>query len=72
MTSYLQRGLIQAGKAFDDVKLLRVWQSPPVKPESFVEAHRIDHQRVAFPFAGGVSEITRIEIRGMPPCHPCR
>src|SRR4030095_4449041 len=60
----LQRVVIRTRDALDQMESVGVWEPKPGHPEFFIEADAVDHQRVAFPAADGVSQESRIEEVG--------
>ena len=58
---------VETSKSLNQVELVRVRRALPLHPESFVEADRVDDQRVPFPVADRVSVVTGSQIFGMRP-----
>src|SRR6185503_16234617 len=56
---------IGACEALDHVELIGMRHAQPVEPEVFVEAPRIDNQRVSLPLADRMPVIGGHKIRGM-------
>ena len=54
-------------QALDHVQVFGVGAPAPVHPEPLVIAHRIDHQRVAFPATHAVSVVAGHQVFGMRP-----
>src|SRR6266850_7101029 len=52
---------VRAGNALDKVQLVRA-RICPIQPLFLVETYGVDHQRVTFPLAGGVTQIGRAQI----------
>src|SRR4029079_5876907 len=54
--------VIRTREFFDEMQLARVRYTLTREPEAFVEAHRVDHEGVAFPLADAVAVPRRLEI----------
>src|SRR5438046_2102978 len=70
----LQRVEIRAREAFDQVHKTGVRETAPDKPEFFVVAYGIGHQRFSLPVSNGIAKVTGIQLvlrRMFPPRLHC-